>query len=124
MKKDIENREDIKILINQFYNHVKRDSIIGFYFTEVMKVNWDKHLPIMYVFWENILFHTGQYSGNPMQLHQQLHKKYAIEPKHFERWLHLFIETADELFKGDNTEQIKQRATSIATVMQIKILNG
>lgn len=124
MKNDIEKRDDIIRLINQFYNHVKVDPVIGFYFTEVVAVNWEKHLPVMYDFWENILFHTGQYSGNPMHQHQQLHKKFPIEPKHFERWLHLFTETADELFKGDNTEQIKQRATSIATVMQIKILNG
>jgi hypothetical protein len=29
----------------------------------------------------------------------------------------------DELFEGDNADLIKQRAISIPTVMQIKILN-
>lgn len=124
MKKDIQNREDIEKLINRFYECVKKDALINIFFTEVIKVNWEQHLPVMYDFWENILFHTGQYNGNPMIQHQHLHKKYPIQRQHFERWLELFTDTTDELFKGDNAERIKQRATSIATVMQIKLLES
>lgn len=42
---------------------------------------------------------------------------------HFDQWVKLFTKTVNELFEGDNAELIKQRATSIATVMQIKILH-
>ncbi len=42
--------------------------------------------------------------------------------EHFQRWILLFNETVDELFKGEKAELIKQRALSISTVMQIKIL--
>ena len=46
MKKDIENRGDIILLINTFYEKVKRDEVIGYIFNDVAKVNWEKHLPV------------------------------------------------------------------------------
>jgi hemoglobin len=122
MKRDIENRADIEILVNSFYEKVKEDKDIGFFFTDVVNINWDKHLPIMYNFWENILFNTGSYSGNPMEKHIKLNKKSKIKMEHFQRWTNLFNSTVDSLFEGINAEMVKQRALSIATVMQIKIL--
>jgi len=124
MKKDIEDRKDIELLINSFYDKVKQDAIIGSFFTEVVQVNWEKHLPVMYNFWENIVFQTGSYNGNPMDKHLELNKKSLITMEHFQRWILLFNETVDELFLGTNSELIKQRALSIATVMQIKILQA
>ncbi len=122
MKTDIKNREDIEKLINTFYEKVKLDKTIGYFFSEVVAVNWEKHLPKMYDFWENVIFNTGVYEGNPMQQHQNLHKKSPLSKEHFDQWLFLFRNTVDQLFEGEKAEQAKQRATSIATVMQIKIL--
>ncbi len=121
MKKDIENRDDIIRLVNTFYDRVKPDDHIGHFFSKVVKVDWEKHLPLMYNFWENIIFHSGTYGGNPMHVHLDLHKKSAMHKEHFDRWIKLFNETIDDLFEGEKTEQAKQRALSIATVMQIKI---
>ncbi len=104
MKRDIENRADIEILVNHFYEKIKTDPIIGYIFTDIAHVNWEKHLPLMYDFWENAIFYTGK-------------------TKHFEQWNKLFISSVNELFEGDNANLIKQRAISISTVMQIKILN-
>ncbi|OPZ14298.1 MAG: hypothetical protein BWZ05_02362 [Bacteroidetes bacterium ADurb.BinA245] len=44
-----------------------------------------------------------------------------MNPEHFNRWIELFTKTVDDLFEGTNATTIKQRAMSIATVMQIKI---
>lgn len=121
MKKDIQSRADIELMVNSFYAKVKSDDMIGYFFTEVAKVNWEKHLPVMYNFWENILFHTSNYEGNPMNTHQQLHYKKPITMQHFQRWNSLFTHTVDELFEGENAEMIKQRSVSISTVMQINI---
>jgi len=118
---DILNRSDIEFLINSFYNKVQKDELISFFFTDVVAVDWEKHLPVMYNFWEGILFSTGNYAGNTMQKHIKLHLKNAMQPKHFERWLQLFTKTVDEHFEGPNAILIKQRALSIATVIQIKI---
>ena len=123
MKKDIENRDDIILLINTFYEKVKKDEIIGYIFNDVAKVNWDKHLPVMYDFWENVIFFTGSYTGNPMTAHKQLNQKTPLNTEHFQEWIKLFTKTVDELFEGDKAELTKQRAISIATVMQIKILH-
>ena len=65
MKKDIETGSDIKWLIDHFYEKVKTDPVIGYIFTREMKVNWDKHLPVMYNFWENALFYTGSTQETP-----------------------------------------------------------
>jgi hemoglobin len=124
MKKDIESKEDIKNLVNAFYEKVKADAIIGYIFTDIAKVNWEKHLPVMYDFWENTLFYTGTYEGNPMELHKHLHRLMPLTTEHFNQWTKLFTSSVDALFKGKNANLAKQRAISIATVMQIKILTG
>lgn len=123
MKHDIINRKDIEQLINAFYDKVKEDEIIGYFFNEVVPVNWVKHLPVMYDFWENVVFHTGSYEGNPMHIHQNINKISPMKMEHFQRWILLFNHTVDELYEGQNAENIKQRAMSIATVMQIKIFS-
>lgn len=122
MKKDIESKGDIQILVDAFYEKVKIDDIIGYIFTDIVKVHWEKHLPVMYNFWENTLFYTGSYEGNPMELHKHLHHVMPLTAEHFNQWIKLFTSTVDELFEGKNANLAKQRAISIATVMQIKIL--
>ncbi len=123
MKQDIIKRDDIEKLINAFYERVMKDELISYFFTKVVEVNWQKHLPVMYDFWENVVFHTGNYEGNPMAIHQNINKMSPMKMEHFQRWILLFNQTVDELYEGQNAENIKQRAMSIATVMQIKIFN-
>jgi hemoglobin len=122
MKTDIRNRSDIQLLVDTFYDKVRSDELIAFLFNDVAKVNWEHHMPRMYDFWENIVFQTGGFTGNPMAAHLQLNQKSPLGADHFARWLKLFNATTDELFQGDNAELIKQRAHSIATMMQIKII--
>ena len=121
MKMDIANRTDIQLLVDTFYTKVRADATIGYLFNDVARVTWELHLPRMYDFWENILFQTGSFKGNPMAAHVQLHQKSPLTAGHFEQWLKLFLATVDELFEGDKAELIKQRARSIATMMQIKV---
>ena len=123
MKKDIESRADIEILVRSFYDKVIPDPLLGHIFTEVAKVNWEIHLPVMFDFLENTLFYTGTYGGNPMKAHQKLHHMFNLNPEHFSRWVFLFTSTVDELFEGERAQLAKQRAISISTVMQIKIFN-
>ncbi|MGB4845186.1 MAG: group III truncated hemoglobin [Ferruginibacter sp.] len=121
MKKDITSRKDIELLVDKFYDKIKNDDQIGFIFTDIAKVNWEKHLPVMYDFFENMLFYTGSYTGNPMELHKHVNRLFPLTDEHFKRWNKLFSTTVDELFKGDTANLVKMRAMSISTVMQIKI---
>lgn len=121
MKKDILNRKDIEKLVNRFYEKIKKDEVLSHYFTDVVKNNWKQHLSTMYSFWDNALFYSGNYNGNPMQKHLEIHSTMPFKISEFTHWFLLFSDTVDELFVGENAELIKQRAQSISTIMQIKI---
>ena len=121
-REDITQRKDIERLVNEFYEKVKLDQTIGPIFSDVAHVNWDKHLPVMYDFWENIIFQTGNYTGNPMSAHFKIHEKHPFTKAHFTRWLAIFQETLNDCFQGPNTELARQRALSIATVIEIKLI--
>lgn len=121
IKKDIEGREDIELLIRSFYTHAVRDELIGHFFTEVAKINLEEHLPIMYSFWENLLFHTGGYQGGMMQKHILLNRKQRLEPEHFARWLQLFEREVDTHFAGPVAEEAKTRARTIAPSLRAKL---
>jgi len=124
MKRDIENRKGVEQLINSFYNKVKQDDVIGFIFNDVAKVNWEKHLPVMYDFWESIIFLTNKYSGNPMEVHMHLNHRVQLTKEHFARWLTLFTGTVDELFEGKKADLIKEKAISIATIIETRITSS
>lgn len=123
MKNDIKTRSDIEKIVNVFYDKVKQDPEIGYIFNDIAHVNWEKHLPIMYDFWESIVFSTGKYAGNPMDKHVDLHAKSPLTMQHFQKWNQIFSSTVNELYEGENAERIKQRAQSISTVMQIKLFH-
>ena len=121
MKRDIANRKDIEKVIVFFYEKVKKDKVIGFFFTTVLDVNWDKHLPLMCDFWENVLFYTGEYEGNPLVVHRKIHQQHPTGPEHVKRWLQLFDASVNAFYAGPNAEKMKTNARAIAKVMQEKI---
>jgi hemoglobin len=123
MKTDIRNRKDIEELVITFYEKVKSDDKIGYLFNDVAHVNWELHLPKMYDFWENILFYTANYEGNPMAKHKALHEKSTMTKAHFQHWIDLFNKTVDTLFEGPKAEETKNRAMNIATAMMYKTLS-
>jgi len=120
MKTDIKNREDIEKLVTIFYSRVMVDPAISYFFNDVAKVNWEKHLPKMCDFFENILLSSGNYDGNPMVAHEELHKKSEVKREHFQHWNLMFDATVDELFIGAKAEELKQRANNIAEAMMHK----
>ena len=121
MKHDIENREDLLQLVTSFYDKLLADPSISYLFTDVAKIDLDHHLPVLVDFWDMILFHSDTYQKNAMRLHMILNSQSPLNAEHFKTWLRYFNATLDELFEGEITEQAKQRAQSIATVMQLKI---
>lgn len=118
---DISQRTDIEQVVNTFYEKVRNDEQLGYIFNQIAHVNWEKHLPKMYDFWEHVLWGTGSYYGHPMLPHFQLNDKFPLENQHFERWKALFFETVNELFNGEQAENMKLRAFSIAGIMESKM---
>ena len=119
-KSDIQSREDIILIVNAFYDEVKSDEKLKDYFVHVQ---WDKHLPVMYDFWENVLFYTGKYSGNPMEKHKAALQKFSLDSSHFQHWVQLFTKVVNAMFLGKNAKMIVERAQNIAKIMEIKLLN-
>ena len=122
MKKDITNREDLFLLMETFYKKLLADNSISYLFTDIAKIDLTHHLLILVDFWDNILFQSNTYQKNVMQPHMALHQKSPLQKNHFETWLNYFNETTDDLFEGEIAFLAKERAKSIATVMQIKTI--
>lgn len=122
MKKDIENREDLYLLVKCFYVKLMSDEKMHHFFEDFTNPKLlEEHLQILVDFWDNILFYSGGYRKNAMEIHQKLHQKTSINSNHFNCWLSDFNATVDDMFEGENSHAIKSRALSIATVMKIKI---
>lgn len=121
IKKDIETRMDIEQFTVTFYEKVKADPTIGIIFTEIVSINWEKHIPLIADFWETILLDNPVYKQNAMESHFSLNRIFPLQKKHFDTWLYLFNTTLDELFAGEKTNLAKQRALSIAMLMQHKM---
>ncbi len=123
-KTDIQFRTDIEQLINRFYDRVKADPVIGYIFNDIAKVDWPKHLPVMYDFWEFLLLQGKNYQGNPIEKHFELHARHPLTAEHFDRWLALFQESVDDLFAGPVADDAKFRAMVIAETWKPKFTGG
>ena len=51
MKKEIENLEDIKLLVNGFYDSVRKDELLSPIFNKIIVDKWPEHLEKMCRFW-------------------------------------------------------------------------
>jgi hemoglobin len=101
--------EEISTLVDRFYAKVQRDPEIGPIFNEKIE-DWPTHLALLKNFWSTVLLTTGRYKGDPMMTHLQL----PLEPNHFERWLSLFAETANEVLPPDHATTIIEKSQRIA----------
>lgn len=124
MKRDIENRDDLLLLVDEFYKKLLNDPAISYIFTHVAKINLEAHLPILVDFWDMVLFQSDTYQKNALQLHMHLNKQSPFTKEHFNTWINYFNQTVDELFEGEKAFLAKQRAQSIATIMQIKMMQS
>lgn len=122
--KDITSREDVEFLVKEFYDQVIKDDLIGFFFTDVAKIDLSRHLPKMYNFWESILLGNPVYAGHPMAKHFPINEVAALEEKHFNRWLQIWEKTVHENFEGENAENAIARALNIARIMSFKMTNA
>ena len=123
-KLELNSQKNIDIFVHQFYKRLLADRQLKHFFKEIVFQNkLDAHLEIIANFWSDILLESNSYGRNAMQPHLDLHLKKPFKAAHFKLWLAHFNKTLDQNFYGPNIEIAKTRAQSIATVMQIKMLN-
>ncbi|PZO02980.1 MAG: preprotein translocase subunit TatC [Hyphomicrobiales bacterium] len=82
----------IATLVRRFYERAREDAVIGPIFMDAVQ-HWDEHIANITDFWSSVMLRTGRYQGRPMRPHLIL----PLEPRHFDRWLSLFEETATEV---------------------------
>ena len=121
LTRTLDSPEDVRFLVDSFYEKVQVDSLIGPIFTDVAQVDWSKHLPKMYAFWESLILGNNAYDGHPFRPHLIVNQKHTLTIEHFERWLQLFSATLSENFTGEAADQVRQRATQIALVWNNKL---
>jgi hemoglobin len=116
-KHDIVSEEDIKLLVDSFYDKVNKQADLSYIFNEFAHVDWKSHLPKMYDFWSSILFGSMKYSGQPFPKHLAL----PLKKENFDQWLSLFFDTVDEHFNGPKADESKIRASVIAKTFLYKM---
>lgn len=118
---DIETREDCERLVREFYGRALTDSIIGFLFTDVARLDLESHVPRITAFWETILLGAGTYGGGAFAPHAALNEKARLRGGHFERWVWLWTTTVDELFAGPRADLAKAHAERVARAFHARL---
>lgn len=116
-QRDMRDDVDVTLLVRNFYEKVMRDPIIGFYFTDIAKIDVLKHLVKIEHFWNKMLFDIGDYRGRPFDVHRVLDKKAHLSPEHFNHWLFIFKQTVEENFVGHVSTKAVRLAEGIAAAM-------
>lgn len=122
MKQDISSRKDIKHIISKFYDLLLVDEKMMPFFEDIIAQNHlEEHIDVISDFWNDILFDTVTYKNNPMQKHLDKDTFVKFEKEHFVIWTSYLFQIIDTFFEGEISERMKNRATSIGTVMQLKM---
>jgi hemoglobin len=114
---DILDLNDVKLLVNTFYNQMRQHEILGPVFNERIADRWPEHLEKMYRFWQTVLLEEHTYFGTPFPPHAKL----PVTSLHFEKWLELFHKTVNTLFMGKKAEEAKWRGSRMAEMFEWKI---
>lgn len=109
--------EDIlRDLVHRFYARIRGDVVLGPIF-DARVADWARHLDRMVAFWSSVALMTGSYHGRPVPAHAPL----PIDDAHFERWLGLFRQTAQEVCTPAGAAHVIDRAERIARSLRIAV---
>lgn len=109
----------IDALVEGFYARIREDGLIGPIFAARI-TDWAPHLAQMKLFWSSVALSTGVYQGRPMPKHLPL----PIDARHFDRWLEIFVATANELCPPVAAKHFIERARRIAESLELGVANA
>ena len=107
---------NIRELVYAFYDRVRADALLGPVFDAVLHGRWDEHLPKMCLFWGSLVLGDKRYRGNVQLAHQPIE---GLEPRHFSRWLHLFLDTVCDRYEPAAAVRFMEPALRIAQSLQL-----
>lgn len=106
----------IESLVRTFYDRVRGDALLGPVFAVRIK-DWEPHIERMCAFWSSVALMSGRYHGQPMEKHLPL----PVDARHFDRWLALFAETANDICPPAASRHFTERAHVIAQSLEMGI---
>jgi hemoglobin len=109
----------IDCLVRTFYGKVREDEILAPVFNERV-ADWELHLVRMGEFWSSVALLSGIYHGRPMEKHLPL----PVDARHFDRWLQLFREAAQEVCPPAAAAHFIEHAERIAQSLEMGIAVG
>lgn len=112
---DLVDVDDIRTVIHEFYDDIVNDPAIGRYFRDI---DWAHHMPLIIRFWSAVVLGKPGYRGDPMAVHAKLED---LRPEHFNVWISRFNSTVDRHFSGEKADQMKQSASRITHIMQLRL---
>ncbi|MCV7408315.1 cyanoglobin [Mycobacterium florentinum] len=121
---DLVDRADVEALLRRFYDRVLIDEVLIEPFAQLRSEGLDAHIPVMCDFWETVLFRAGRYRGSALTVHRVIHRRTPLSSKHFVRWLTVWHNTVDEMYRGPAAERAKVQAARIAWAMHRRLTGG
>ena len=109
----------IERLVRGFYDPGRRDPLIGPIFESQVQ-DWEGHIARLCAFWSSVALMSGRYHGQPTAAHLPL----PIDTPHFDRWLELFADTANEICPPAAAAHFIERAHRIADSLELGIAAG
>ncbi len=98
MKNDIRDAEDVRRLVDRFYERAAFDSLLGDIFSHISEAEGVRHQ--LYDYWSATLLHNAT-TGFPR------HIEHLFTRRHFVRWQNLFLDAIDDEFSGANADRAK-----------------
>ena len=103
-------------LVRTFYARVREDEVLAPVFNARVS-DWEPHLIRMGEFWSSVALMTGIYHGRPMEKHLPM----PVDGRHFDRWLQLFREAAQDVCPPVAAAHFIERAERIAQSLEMGI---
>lgn len=117
MPTDKIKEEQIRAVLERFYDSVRRDASLGPPFSVV--TDWDEHLDRLSDFWSALMLTSGRYKGNPVALHL-VHAE-SIRPEMFPRWLDLWAEATNNLLPPTLAIEMQTKARKVAARLSLAL---
>ena len=109
----------VAAVVSGFYAKARHDELIGPVFNRVVPdEHWPQHIQTITDFWSAMLLGTRRYMGRPMPKHIAIPE---LSDAHFQRWLTLFRETAEDLCPPPVAALFVERAERIGHNFRIRI---
>ena len=111
--------EKIREMVELFYSRTAHDELLGPIFNQRVK-DWEAHYEKMTRFWSSAAIGAGTYSGRPIELH----KFGGLSKEHFERWVQMFVQAANDIFPESDAAVFANLGKKMASSIAMRIGTG